>query len=231
MYYTVYKTTNTTNGKIYIGMHQTENLDDGYMGSGKYLKRALKKYGSQQFTKEILFVFDTFDEMKTKEREIVDEAFVNRDDTYNLNIGGEGGWYRANQVSTPVQKKTASKLGAIARAENAKLDPHYYDAARVRFRQISIAWNNSGLANHATFTGKKHTADTLLLMRASHVGKNLGVANGRTKLTPEIVQEAQALWIRGSREFGAKALAAKYGVHQSTMADALSGKTWIKKQP
>ena len=33
-------------------------LDDGYLGSGKHLKRAISKYGENSFTKEILFIFD-----------------------------------------------------------------------------------------------------------------------------------------------------------------------------
>ncbi len=67
MHYTVYKTTNKINGKCYIGTHKTKDLNDGYMGSGTLLKRAIAKYGVEQFTKEILFDFDNPAAMKDLE--------------------------------------------------------------------------------------------------------------------------------------------------------------------
>ena len=91
MIYYLYKTTNIINNKIYIGVHQTENIEDGYMGSGKHLKRALKKYGLQSFVKEILRFFETKEEMYITEAEIVNEEFVKRKDTYNIKYGGLGG--------------------------------------------------------------------------------------------------------------------------------------------
>ena len=101
MYYTIYRVTNIINGKTYTGMHKTNNLNDGYMGSGKLIKRAISKYGTENFKKEILFVFDNEDEMNAKESELVTEEFVKEDTNYNLCPGGKGGWGYINKIYDP----------------------------------------------------------------------------------------------------------------------------------
>ena len=90
-YYGLYKITNLTNGKMYIGQHVTENLDDGYMGSGKLIKLAINKYGVENFRKEWLGFYEDADELDYMERVFVDETWVSRSDTYNLSIGGYSG--------------------------------------------------------------------------------------------------------------------------------------------
>lgn len=90
IYYTVYKTTNLINGRIYIGVHKTKNPNDNYLGSNKILQDAIKKYGKQNFKKDVLFIFDNEKDMWDKERELVNEEFISRNDTYNIGIGGIG---------------------------------------------------------------------------------------------------------------------------------------------
>lgn len=98
-HYLIYKITNTLNGKCYIGQHKTNNLNDGYFGSGKLLKTAIAKYGISNFDKEILFDFDSFDEMNNKEIELVTEALVLDPLTYNIQVGGqECGWNKTKNT-------------------------------------------------------------------------------------------------------------------------------------
>ena len=91
MNYIIYKTINSIDGKYYIGCHQTDNLNDGYLGSGKYLKKAIKKYGAENFRFEILHSVSSKEKMFELERSIVNEDFVKDPLTYNLKIGGSGG--------------------------------------------------------------------------------------------------------------------------------------------
>lgn len=56
-------------GNIYIGVHRTKNLDDGYMGSGKILMLAFEKHGKENFKKTILETFDSAEAMLAREKE------------------------------------------------------------------------------------------------------------------------------------------------------------------
>ena len=92
MKFTIYKVTNLINNKYYIGMHRTTNPNDGYLGSGIAIKKAIKKYGRENFSKEVLFVFETEKEMQDKEKELVNEDVVNDPMSYNMTQGGKGSW-------------------------------------------------------------------------------------------------------------------------------------------
>lgn len=121
MYYTIYKITNLINGKIYIGKHKTKDLNDMYMGSGSLLKRSIKKYGAENFNKEILFVFADENSMNDKELELVNRDFCLSEDTYNINLGGNGGWdyVNSNNMNT-IKNSDAERNKKISLAHTGK---------------------------------------------------------------------------------------------------------------
>lgn len=160
MKYTIYQITNKLNGKIYIGKHQTENINDGYFGSGIALRKAVKKYGKDSFKKEILFVFDTEVEMNAKEREIITEDFVKRKDTYNLGVGGEGGpHFKGKKHSLESRKKMGTPgrtLSQEARKKIAESNSRRTVSNDTR-KKISI---------------KRHLANGKTLEEAMHLAEN-----------------------------------------------------------
>lgn len=103
MKYIVYKTTNLINGKIYIGIHKTLNplKFDGYLGCGVISTQpytyenaktkfqcAVKKYGPKNFLRSTLAIFDTEEEASLLEETLVDYKFLQREDVYNMVLGG-----------------------------------------------------------------------------------------------------------------------------------------------
>ena len=87
MHYLIYQLTNQLNGKIYIGSHITEDIQDGYIGKGKELTEAILQDGFQNFKKEILYDYDDEEQMREKEAELLTWEFINRSDTYNRQQG------------------------------------------------------------------------------------------------------------------------------------------------
>jgi hypothetical protein len=161
MYYTIYKITNQIDGKFYIGSHKTKNLDDNYMGSGKYLKHAQEKYGIENFKKEILFVFDNPEEMYAKEAEIVTEEFITTQNTYNLKVGGFGGWDYVNENE---ELRVAKNRMARISADKAIFEKHGVDNAAktmgARKKLSEMMKNrilNGFVPSPPSFKGKKHS--------------------------------------------------------------------------
>lgn len=153
MYYTIYKTTNLINQKIYIGKHQTENPNDDYFGSGKHLTKSIKKHGKETFHKEILFIFDTELEMNQKEAELVNEEFCLRKDTYNLCPGGKGGWGYVAKLPRTESWCKAMSIGIKGRKKTS-------DEEKIKCSLRMKELHKNGKIKYDTFTGKKHSDET-----------------------------------------------------------------------
>jgi hypothetical protein len=89
-YNILYKTTNKLNGNIYVGVHSTDNINDGYFGSGKAIISAIKKYGKDSFERVVIDLFDTREQAMAAEREYVNSDFIKQKHVYNIKEGGAG---------------------------------------------------------------------------------------------------------------------------------------------
>jgi len=155
MKYTVYKITNKINGKIYVGAHQTKNLNDNYMGSGKLIRRAIRKYGADNFEREWLHIFETPEDMFFMESKIVNEDFVNDEQTYNLTSGGSGSWAHVhNEENYKRLRKQAFSANKLAQKKLKILRKDKSWNARL---SQSLSKASTGNQN---WLGKTHTEET-----------------------------------------------------------------------
>lgn len=132
MYFTVYKTTNLINGKYYIGAHKTEDINDFYLGSGVALRKAIQKYGRENFQKEILSITDTPEKMFLEEQKLTVYG-LGKEDCYNMMPGGSGGWDHVNSTEMhlgenncmhdpAIKSKVVSSYKATRNADREKYD-------------------------------------------------------------------------------------------------------------
>lgn len=87
-YHLVYETENIKTGKTYIGVHSAQSKEDEYLGSGDFLLREIKKYGRKNFQRRIICECMSREHALKIESFLVNDKYVARQDTYNLQLGG-----------------------------------------------------------------------------------------------------------------------------------------------
>jgi group I intron endonuclease len=157
-YHYLYKTTNLINGKFYIGMHSTDNLEDGYLGSGKRLRHSLNKYGKENFKFEILEFFKTRTILKNKEKDLVNEEILKDPLCMNMVVGGGGGF-----ISVEVQKKRSfsanKKLNyLLSNDENFRKD--WLEKVSLGLKKAYKDGKHIGWKYSYDWVGKHHSEET-----------------------------------------------------------------------
>jgi len=170
-YHYTYKTTNLINGRYYLGMHSTNRIDDGYLGSGKRLYYELNKYGRDNFKFEILEQFNSREELVQAEINLITEQDLKNPNCLNLKSGGSGGF-------TKEDWEKGQKIVSALLKERWK-DSEYREKM-IRVRQEGVKrLHREGKVKYDTFTGKKHTPETIQKMKESHKGAGKGSSNSQ----------------------------------------------------
>lgn len=164
IYYMVYQIKNLINGKIYVGAHATKKLDnDTYMGSGNLIKKAIKKYGIDNFIRTILFICETSEEMFKKEAELVNKEFIEREDTYNLQEGGKGCPH-----GRPTSEETKKKLSLQKIGDK---NP-WYGKKKTPEQKAKMIFFQKG---NTVMVGRKLSDETKAKLSAIHKGQQTSI--------------------------------------------------------
>lgn len=174
----IYKTTCNVTGRYYIGMHSTNNLEDGYMGSGRRLRASIRKHGEDSHTKEILSFYDNRELLVEAEIKAITPEMIGDNNCMNLMGGGDGGYISEEHY------KITSKLGGEYHAKRMKNDPEYHAEVSLRLR---IANDNNWaddkirerLLNNKRFTDKSHSEETKSKMSEAKKGTGTGSTNSQ----------------------------------------------------
>jgi hypothetical protein len=155
-YFYLYKITNNVNNHFYYGIHKTSNLDDGYMGSGKRLHAAYKKYGIENFTKEIIQYCNDWNELCQLEKSIVTEELVNDNNCYNM---VPGGYYLDEELLKHIgqinsEKQKGEKNSQYNTVCIYKIENNVYINKRIKREDLEIylsnGWNKGFKVNDTT---------------------------------------------------------------------------------
>lgn len=158
----VYKITNLINGKIYIGKHSTDNLDDNYMGSGVVLHQAYQKYGLENFKKEVIDYYTSEEELNRGEIYWIGQ-FNSSDPKigYNRTFGGDGG----GKTEETKQKMSAAKKGKRHSEETKRKI-----SEAIKGEKNPMYGKHCSGEKHPMY-GKHHSDETIQKMSASLKGR------------------------------------------------------------
>ena len=160
----IYKTTNLINNKFYVGKHCTIKIENDYLGSGKRLRYSIRKYGKENFKKEILEFCNDPKHLAEREKLIVNEELLKNSLCMNLKIGGDGGWYAAQEE----------------RLRKIKTDTNFHLFWKNKVSNgVLKSYQKGRKINLPNWSGKEHKEETKLKMSNSHKGKGLKESNSQ----------------------------------------------------
>ncbi len=115
-FHITYITTNSINGKQYIGDHSTNNLDDKYIGSGNLMRKAIKKYGKKNFKRKILEICESKQKAFDFQEKYINEFNTLVPNGYNLSPTG------GLNVKRCFSEEAKRKIGAASKGRTVSAE-------------------------------------------------------------------------------------------------------------
>jgi len=151
-------------------MHSTNDLEDGYLGSGKRLRYSIRKYGKENHIREILEFCDSRKELKKLEEEIVTLNEIAKEECMNLVPGGHGGFERTESHKKAMLESFKNRL---------KVDKSFLEKYKEIGRQNFKNAHKNGKIKYSNFEGKKHSEESKNKISSSMKGKGKGSNNSQ----------------------------------------------------
>ena len=190
----IYKATNKINGKIYIGQ-TVRRLDKRLFEhlNARYdcpFQRALKKYGKENFTFELIAFCDTKDKLNFLEEFYINFLNSKKPNGYNITDGGEG---------TPGIKRpdTSKRNQKLIGCNNHMFNRRYSEKELELFRNASSGSNNANYGKHWSETQKRLISEKvkISMMRPEIRGKFLSAVSNKSEEQRKKISESHLrLW-------------------------------------
>jgi group I intron endonuclease len=199
-----YVTTNIVNNKKYVGMHSAVNVNNYYLGSGVLLKKAIKKYGKENFKKDILCICESKEIAHENEKKYIEQYNSTQPNGYNIhpngglglndyhtdeslekmsiNRSGKPAWNKGiKHTDVAIQKMIAAKAKYKGKSGHKHTEEFKRDVAKRNSERIITDVTRE--KRRQNMLGRKSSEATKEKMQKSHIGLNTW-SKGR-KLTEE----------------------------------------------
>jgi hypothetical protein len=225
MHHFIYKISSSS-GLYYYGRHSTENIDDGYYGSGKWIKSIKNK---SKLKKEIVLFCSNFKHLLEMEKKYISE---NIDNPLCMNFNENSMGFSSVNNPNKLLKGTKELSDRVSGEKNGMYGKTHSEEYKQYLRDIMTGENNP-------FYGKNHTEESKEKIRQKRLGTKFspdtieklkkrfpGTTHPRGKLTEEEILEIYKLSWEGN--LTQKQIGEMFEIRQGHVTKIKNGNLWNK---